>query len=357
MLLGLTMSDFIIADLLYKHGLLNEKLVIVDCGAAGGSFAEWKSLFSKIIIHGFDPDQKECERLNADARSKGLEHQYYPYLIAGDSENRNFYLTNRSDSSSLFEPDNHLISRYKQKVGDYSWISSIETVGLKKTIKDSTTSLINWANKYSVSNIDFIKLDVQGAELEILKNAGNLLDDVIGMNIEIWFVPVYKKQPLFADVDLFVRNKQFDFFSFFIYTAGQYAGRMASPVSFGKINTSYAQRFAGQLLTADALYLKDPLHLNGVMSLSKKLKLICFAEMNCQVEYAFELLHSLILNSEGQSEMREEISHIIDEATSKYPRHVTGNYIRNSLRVYKNKIKTILYEKIKKPIVSKMRQE
>lgn len=350
------MSNFIITDLLYKHALLTDKLTVIDCGAAGGSFQEWESLSDKMVIHGFDPDENECKRLNADARAKGLQHYYYPFLIANNSENRKFYLTNQSGSNSLFEPDHHLISRYKQKFCDLQWISTLETVGHKKTIQVNTTSLTTWANKYSINDIDFIKLDVQGAELEILKGTGKMLDAVIGMNIEVWFVPVYKEQPLFADIDIFVRNNQFDFYSFVINTAGQYAGRMTSPVSFGEINTAYAQRFAGQLLTADALYFKDPLHNTGSVSVSKKLKLICFAEMNCQVEYAFELLHNLIQDFEGQNKIQKKISQIIDEAASRYPKYyITKKQIGNSLLAYKNSIKSSVYEKIK-PIVSKMRQ-
>lgn len=350
------MSNFIITDLLYKYSLLTDKLVIIDCGAAGGSFQEWASLSDKIVIHGFDPDENECKRLNDDAKAKGLQHYYYPFLIANDSENRNFFLTNHSGSNSLFEPDHHLISRYKSKFCDIRWISTLETVGHKKTIQVNTTSLTTWANKYSIHDIDFIKLDIQGAELQLLKGAGHLLDNVIGMNIEVWFVPVYKELPLFADIDMFVRNQQFDFFTFLIYTAGQYVGRMASPVNLGSISTSYKQRFAGQLLTADALYFKDPLHNSGSLSTIKKLKLICFAEMNCQVEYAFELLHNLVHDFEGQNKIQGKLSQIIDVAASKYSKYyVMKKNIANSLLNYKNRIKTSLYEKIK-PIVSKMRQ-
>ncbi len=349
------MSEFIITDLLYKHSLLTEKLVIIDCGAAGGSFQEWDSLSDKIIIHGFDPDEKECERLNANARHKGLQHYYYPLLIANNSKNRNFYITNDSASNSLFEPDPQLISRYKQNYCDLKWISTVENVGLKKIIKVDTTSLNDWANKYSIKDIDYIKLDVQGAELEILEGTGKIFDNVVGMNIEVWFVPVYKNQPLFADLDKFIRRKKFDFFSFFIYTAGQYAGRMTSPVSYGKVNSPFAQRFAGQLLTADALYFKDPLHNNKSLTITKKLKLICFAEMNCQVEYAFELLDNLIHSNE-QTNFQEILFKIINEAAHKYPKYMLKKKMNKHMMNFKrNKIISNLYKKLK-PIVTKLRK-
>ncbi|MCG6534962.1 MAG: FkbM family methyltransferase, partial [Syntrophales bacterium LBB04] len=299
----------------------------------------------------FDPNEEECKRLNAAAKAKGLQHNYYPFLIANDSENRNFYLTNDSGSNSLFEPDSHLISRYRQKVWDTQWIPTIKTVGHKMTVQVNTTSLGTWADKHSIKDIDFIKLDVQGAELEILQGAGNLLDSIIGMNIEVWFVPIYLKQPLFADIDIYIRNKQFDFYSFIINTAGQYAGRMTSPASMGNIITAYAQRFAGQLLTADALYFKDPLHNNGSVSLSKKIKLICFAEMNFQIEYAFELLHSLMHDFEKNSEQQKILSHIFDEAASAYPKYLFKKHIGVSLLSHIIRIKSKLFNKIKTRIL------
>src|SRR5205823_10744881 len=43
----------------------------------------------------------------------------------------------------------------------------------------------------------FIKLDVQGAELPILEGAGDTLQSVIGIEVEVEFAPVYQHQPLF----------------------------------------------------------------------------------------------------------------------------------------------------------------
>src|SRR5271169_6147830 len=102
------MSNFIITDLLYNHAVLSDKLTVIDCGAAGGSFHEWGSLGDKLVVYAFDPDDKECARLNSEARSKGLAHFYYPNIISNTSENRLFYMTNNSYSNSLLEPDINL---------------------------------------------------------------------------------------------------------------------------------------------------------------------------------------------------------------------------------------------------------
>jgi len=56
-----------------------------------------------------------------------------------------------------------------------------------------------------LTDIDFIKLDTQGSELQILQGASSVLtDSVFGLEIEVAFTELYKGQPLFADVDLFL---------------------------------------------------------------------------------------------------------------------------------------------------------
>ena len=45
--------------------------------------------------------------------------------------------------------------------------------------------------------VDFIKIDVQGGELNILKGAENLLKNTLGIELEIEFVQIYKNQTLF----------------------------------------------------------------------------------------------------------------------------------------------------------------
>jgi len=312
------MSDFIITDLLYKHKLIKDSLTIVDCGARGASFQDWNSIHNKLTIHGFDPDESECKRLNVEAQSQGFDHRYYPYFITGKKEKRSCYLTNNNSSNSLYEPNQKRISRYRQLFMCEQMICTLETVGLKERIENiETTSLDEWASDYGIMDVDFIKLDVQGAELEILKGCNSLLHSVVGMNIEVWFVPIYIGQPLFADIDTHVRSRNFDFFTFHIYDAGQFVGRMASPVSFTKINTIEDRKKVGQLVTADALYFRDPIQY-GLMSLNKLVKLICFSELCHQIEYSFELLNVLALKMNDSEQVTTAISQIIVEATQHY---------------------------------------
>lgn len=312
------MSEYVITKLLYEYGLIEDNLKIIDCGARGASFEAWHSIADRLTIHGFDPDEDECLRLNKEAVANGLDYHYYPLLIAGKTESRNLYLTNEVSSCSLYEPDNILISRYRQRFATGEMICTLDTVGYRETKVDlQTRSLDEWALQEGLYDFDFIKLDVQGAELEVIKGASMILKYVVGINVEVWFTPLYKRQPLYAEIDTEVRSKNFDFFTFYIYDAGQFVGRMASPVSFTKIDTITDRKRVGQLVTADGLYLRDPIR-NHPIPIKKLLKLICFAELCHQIEYSFELLKHLALLVAESQEVSATINQVIAQAAEYY---------------------------------------
>jgi Methyltransferase FkbM domain len=56
---------------------------------------------------------------------------------------------------------------------------------------------------------DVIKLDTQGSELDILKGAVKSLQGTSFIDIEVEFNPIYKSQPLFSEVDMFLRAHGF----------------------------------------------------------------------------------------------------------------------------------------------------
>ena len=56
---------------------------------------------------------------------------------------------------------------------------------------------------------DFIKIDVQGYELEVLKGGEQAVSNSIGCELEVSFIEIYKSQPLFAEVDQWMRARGF----------------------------------------------------------------------------------------------------------------------------------------------------
>src|SRR5262249_46286712 len=96
---------------------------------------------------------------------------------------------------------------------------------------------------------DFLKLDVQGAELDILLGAPATLSHVLAVHTEVEFVPLYRNQPLFPDVDQELRRRGFYFHRFH-----GLAGRPLKPL----VKDNNPSLSMGQVLWADAVYVRDP---------------------------------------------------------------------------------------------------
>tara|TARA_A100001011_G_C13863025_1_gene655775 strand:- start:87 stop:629 length:543 start_codon:yes stop_codon:yes gene_type:complete len=94
--------------------------------------------------------------------------------------------------------------------------------------------------------IDFIKIDVQGAESKILKGAENSLKLAFGVELEVEFAELYSNQQLFGDVCTQLNSKGFEFIDFVNLTRWERGSHNGN----------------GQCVFGDALFLKSPEFLN-----------------------------------------------------------------------------------------------
>ena len=98
--------------------------------------------------------------------------------------------------------------------------------------------------------IDFLKIDVQGAELTILQHGVAKLTSCVELQLEVPFVCLYDNQPGFGEIDVWLRSQGFLPHCFLDIKRWSIA-----PTIF---NRNF--RVPGnQLLEADIVYIKDPL--------------------------------------------------------------------------------------------------
>jgi len=173
------------------------RLRLVDVGAL--SLGEGHDPYARLAaavpcdILGFEPIAAECERLNRSARP-GC--RYLPHAV-GDGARHVFRQCNVPMTSSLFEPDAELL-------GMFHGLAEVTQVVSREPVQTVRLDDIPEA-----SGTDYLKLDVQGAELMVLQGAVRGLKDVLVIHTEVEFLPMYREQPLFADVDAFLRGQGF----------------------------------------------------------------------------------------------------------------------------------------------------
>jgi len=196
---------------------------------------------SRIIA--FEVDDELCENLNKKAQP-GLK--YYPVALARAEETRRFYQTVHPMCSSLYMPNEKLLARY----------NNLEVAMLKSAGSLDTVSLDFFARKNDIGPVDFIKIDIQGAELEVFEGGSATLKETLAVVSEVEFVPLYIDQPLFGDVCAFLSEKGIIFHKFL-----GLAGRTLKPLILqNDLN------FATQHLWSDALYLRDIAQLSRLSS-------------------------------------------------------------------------------------------
>jgi hypothetical protein len=60
-----------------------------------------------------------------------------------------------------------------------------------------------------IERLDFLKMDIQGGELAVLKNGQVKLADAVAAQLEVSFVTLYEGQPVFGEIDLEFRRMGF----------------------------------------------------------------------------------------------------------------------------------------------------
>jgi FkbM family methyltransferase len=245
---GLNRSPLAAADLSAVAALLERPVVAVDVGCRDGVRPAWRGLKPHALLVGFDPDPVECARLN-DAAGDPAEERYEPLALAASDGEATLHLTADPQSSSLYPPDPRAIQRCPE-------LWRHEPRGTR-TI--STTTIDSWARSAELGWIDALKIDVQGAELDVLRGADHSLESVRVIETEVEFQELYQGQPLFTDVDRFLRDRGFGLWRLRdIHHCGLSRAGRGEPV-FGVGDYVEHTRLGGQIAWANAVYVRDQL--------------------------------------------------------------------------------------------------
>ena len=235
--------------------------VLMDIGARGGVQPIWKPIAPWIEVIGFEPDAAECERLNARFRADGDNIRVYPVALSDTDGEKPFFVTAFPNSSGLFAADPAFIARLQEVNARSHTVVSQERL--------ATRSIDSFLSEHPGLRVDFIKIDVEGAEYEVLAGARDLLaaGGVLGVEYEVWVGPIKHRADRQARIDELLRESRLHLFDL---TMRRYPrktfpdGFIPDAADLHKHNYRRAvnERY-GQHLTGDAVYLRDPVWEHG----------------------------------------------------------------------------------------------
>ena len=236
----------ILSDII-KENKIDLSFNIIEIGAVQITdtqepFYQLLDYFPSSNIIGFELEREVCSKMNAQAK-KGVK--YYPYALGKANEKRKLYITQNPMCSSLYKPNEELIKLYNR----------FEVAYLKEETEINTITLDHFIEQNKIGEIDFIKIDVQGAELDVFQGGKKTLENVLKIVTEVEFIPHYIDQPLFGDVCNYLEKHNLMFNKFL-----GLAGRALKPLILKNAQTP------SQHIWTDAVFIH---HIQKIKNLSK----------------------------------------------------------------------------------------
>jgi len=174
--------------------LKNKKLIGLDVGAQGGFNSDkffpekYNKYFDSILVDPFINSLKDDQ--GKFIINKGL--------WSSKCTKKLYILNKRPQSSSMYEPDKKSLAIYGFKEKD------IHLFDVTKTEMVECDTISSSLKKLNINTLDYLKIDTQGAELEILKGLENYKPLMIKCEVQIF--PMYKKQPSWTEVTDFLNK-------------------------------------------------------------------------------------------------------------------------------------------------------
>lgn len=210
---------------------------IADIGAAAiAEVPPYKVLLDRGLgrLNAFDADERQHEQIRA---AYGDSTRLFTQVV-GDGKPGTLYLAYpESGMSSLLKPSVPHLEFFN---GFPAFGKVYETLAVKTFRLDDIDGL---------PPIDFLKMDIQGAELLALEGGTRTLGSCVAIQLEVSFAPLYEGQPSFGAIDVWMRKN-----GFLPHKFESLKRWSVSPI----IRDSNFRRPWNQLLEADIVYIRDP---------------------------------------------------------------------------------------------------
>ncbi|MBP9693272.1 MAG: FkbM family methyltransferase [Alphaproteobacteria bacterium] len=268
--------------------LLTEDFVLIDIGCSGGIDSIWHETFKgKLQAYGIDSNIAAIDDLNK--KNTNSKIKYTEAMIACSSQQVS---VGRVEEGFWDRTSAAVASEIAAKSVKEMNIDTVITNNLYQHI-DAAQNVVtfkDYIDAHQIKSIDFIKIDIDGDDFNVLKSAEDIIrsQSCLGVVIEVNF---YGEMNRFSEVDIFMRRLGFEICEL-------RPRRYDSKVLPGRFEFAMtAQTNDGRIAYADALYLRDPCKeiINGsavTLTVDQLLKLSMLYDVCSMSSWAVEILMS-----------------------------------------------------------------
>lgn len=176
--------------------LSNPNPTIIEAGASSGEDTlELAQCFPKGIIYAFEPLPISFNILEKKL-NKTRNVKLFELALSTKTEQALFNISSNNSSSSLLQPKEHLTVHPE---------IIFETQTLVNTI-----TLDDFAQREKIEKVDFMWLDMQGMEYEVLKASNSVFPKVDLLYTEVSLIETYKNVPLYKDFRVWLEQQGFE---------------------------------------------------------------------------------------------------------------------------------------------------
>jgi len=282
--------------------ITNNQISLLDIGARDNIGWPWNAMQNDILdVILVEPDPVEAETLKKQGRGRVI-----PCALWSKETELTLNINNSPGTSSVFESNMPFLQQFEDA----------NRFEAKKRIVIKTKTIDGLAKNNEINSVDFVKIDVQGGEFAILQGGEDFFkQNIVGLEVEVEFAHMYKNQPLFSDVDVFVREK---------------LGLELWDIS--KVYWKYQQKkyqtpLKGRIIFGDALYLRPVSTLNDWLSTMDKniAKSKLYALINTTIAYGFLDYTATLIDADfadnylSKESKKSFVRHIDDLSNGFYP--------------------------------------
>ncbi|MBI4534457.1 MAG: FkbM family methyltransferase [Candidatus Melainabacteria bacterium] len=246
------MTQYLVASEVFA----DDPLMVADIGASGGVEQHWKIYDNQFRVLGFEPDKRAYQRLIEEENNSNIE--YFPLALHRDCSKRKFFLGKYIGGSFLLNENEYIDNNWSrvsavaleelEQVDNQPLDQGAGCIGHAGAMEIETVSLDSFCADRGIDHIDFLKIDTDGSDLDVLLGGKVTLvhRNVLGVCVEVAF-----SNQRFCQIDSLLQELGFSLFDLDVYRYSR------KDLPFPFVLRMPAQTVEGQIIWGNALYFKD----------------------------------------------------------------------------------------------------